>query len=184
MKLPLGFAVALLCTVVACQKKHVTPLPSGKNTFSCRIDGKTLTPQLPPIILTTRTALKARRVNRAGGFFIEAKDSFNELDIYSTPTQGVGTYSLGYSLNTNPYSYPLNNYGVYRSYRPITPNDDPYNLPDPVQYYTDATHTGTVRVTRFDTVARVAGGTFEYTAKDKATGKLVRITNGQFDVLF
>ncbi len=54
---------------------------------------------------------------------------------------------------------------------------DPYNLTPSTNYYTDAANTGTVAVTRFDTVARVAGGTFAYTAR-AATGHLVHVTNG------
>jgi len=39
-----------------------------------------------------------------------------------------------------------------------------------------------VTITRFDSVAHVVVGTFDYTARAAATGKLVHITSGRFNV--
>lgn len=174
-----------LLSLVACKKKEsAEPLPSGKNTYSCQIDGQEFTPHLPPVILSTNRALEARRTDRSTGFFLQAKDSFNELAIYFSATQGVGTYPLGFARSPIPYPSNPNSYGYYQKNVPLPPGGDPYNPPRPLRYYTDMTNTGTVTVTRFDTVARIAGGTFEYTAREAATGQLVRVTNGKFDVTF
>ncbi len=96
-----------------------------------------------------------------------------------------GTYALGYARNPTPYGSNPDNYGWYRSIPPFIPGvTDPYHLTPPSDYYTGTANTGTVTITRYDTVARVAGGTFAYTAREAATGKLVHITNGRFDVKF
>ena len=169
---------------MACGKKEGDAAPSGANTFSCRIDGKEFTPSLEPIILVPQKALEARRTSQAGGFVVQAKDSFNELVIYLSATQGPGTYSLGYAKSPVPFGSNPDSYGFYKSIPLLQPGDDPFKPQPRSTFYTDATNTGTVTLTRFDTVARVAGGTFEYTAREAATGKLVRITNGKFDVKF
>ena len=70
-----------------------------------------------------------------------------------------GTYALG---DTN-----ANGYAAYR----ISAGD----------YYTDANHKGTVTLTRIDTVARIAAGTFQFTALNRS-GKTVTVTDGRFDV--
>ncbi len=50
------------------------------------------------------------------------------------------------------------------------------------EYYTDAAHPGTVTLTRIDTVAKIASGTFQFTALDYQSGKTVTVTDGRFDV--
>ena len=49
------------------------------------------------------------------------------------------------------------------------------------EFLTDAQHTGTLVVTRFDTISRVVSGTFAFTARHAATGTVVRVTEGRFD---
>ena len=110
-----------------------------------------------------------------------ARDVFNELTIYVhiLPGREVGAYVLGFSRFPYPLSFNPTNYGSYESSPKVT---DPNNVPPPVDYYTDATNTGTVTITRFDSVAHVVVGTFDYTARAAATGKLVHITSGRFNV--
>ena len=43
---------------------------------------------------------------------------------------------------------------------------------------------GRMGVTRFDTLARVASGTFEFTARQVTGGATVRVTEGRFDCKF
>lgn len=174
-----------LLALGACQQKEEAA-PSGANTFSCRIDGKEFTPYLKPILFTgPRKALEARRTDRqANGLVLQAKDSFNELVIYLAATQGTGRYSLGFARQSIPYPSNPDSYGLYERIPPARPGDDPFKSAPGLLFYTDATSVGTVTITRFDTVARVAGGSFEYTAREAATGKRVRITEGKFDVKF
>lgn len=184
MKSSISALLLSFFSFVACKKDAADPLPSGKNTYSCQIDGKAFTPYLTPILLTTRQPLRAYRTGSQGGLVIQAQDALNVLEIYLSATQGAGTYPVGYVRGAIPYSPNPDSYASYTRYTPPPAGGDPNNSPLPLRYYTDATNTGTVTVTRFDTVARIAGGTFEYTAREAATGQLVRITDGKFDVTF
>ena len=177
--------LAALLLAVACKKETADPGPTGANTFSCRIEGQDFAPYLPPVILGGVKALDARRVNYQGGLVINAQNSFNELTIYLHTTQGPGVYILGFAKNPLPFGSNPDNYSKYTSVPPFIPGvTDPYNLTPPTDYYTDAANAGTVTITRFDTVAHVAGGTFAYTARAAATGQVVHVTNGKFDVKF
>ena len=49
-------------------------------------------------------------------------------------------------------------------------------------YNTDATYTGTVTLTRIDTAAKIAAGTFQFTGFNFRSGKTVAVTDGRFDV--
>ena len=49
-------------------------------------------------------------------------------------------------------------------------------------HYTDASHTGTITLTRLDTIAKIAAGTFEFTAIHYQSGKTVVLSKGRFDV--
>ncbi len=84
-----------------------------------------------------------------------------------------------------PFGSNPDSYGGYTRIPPFVPGvTAPYNLPPPTVYYTDAANIGSVTITRFDTVAHVVGGSFSYTARTAATGKLVHIANGSFDAMF
>ncbi|WP_126546995.1 hypothetical protein [Hymenobacter amundsenii] len=176
--------VAVVLATASCKKKETVPLPSGKNTFSCQIAGKAFTPHLDPILLTSRQPLRAYRTGTQGGFVLQAQDALNVLEIYLAATQGSGTYPVGYVRGPIPYAPNPDSYAGYTQYRGPQSGDDPYNPPAPTRYYTDGSNTGTVTFTRLDTVARIAGGTFEYTAREMTTGQTVRIKNGTFDVKF
>lgn len=181
---PLVICIAALLATTSCKKKEAIPLPSGQNTFSCQIAGKEFTPRLDPILLTSRQPLRAYRTGTQGGFVLQAQDALNVLEIYLATTRGPGTYPVGYVRGPIPYAPNPDSYASYFQYRAPQPGDDPYNPPAPSRYYTDALNTGTVTFTRLDTVARIAGGTFEYTVREQTSGQTVRITNGKFDVKF
>ena len=180
MKKLLYISVALL--LAACHKDD--PTPSGANTFSCQIDGQDFTPYLAPVLITPQKALQANRTNYQGGIFIHARNSYNELELYVGKSNYSGTHRLSYARVPMPYNTNPNSYAYYESIPALQPGQDPYNPPPTSKYYTDNTNVGTITFTRFDTVAHVAGGTFEYTAREAATGKLVHVTNGKFDVKF
>ncbi|GAB3826513.1 hypothetical protein [Hymenobacter jeollabukensis] len=65
-------------------------------------------------------------------------------------------------------------YGRYRYYSSL-----PY--PD---YRTGPDASGTLILTRFDTVACIAAGTFSFTGRYAASGQTVQLTEGRFDVRF
>jgi hypothetical protein len=181
MKLLLAFTA--LSLVTSC-KRHADAdtSPNAANTFTCQIEGKAFTPYLAPVLLVPVKALAASRTSHTLGFSIAARDSYNELELYVASSQGVGTYPLGYARNPIPYRSNPNSYAAYTSNPALPPGGDPNNLPPPSHYYTDGVNTGSVTISRFDTVARVITGKFNYIAREAATGKLVHITNGSFDV--
>ncbi len=49
-------------------------------------------------------------------------------------------------------------------------------------YRTNNTYTGTVIITRCDTVNQIYSGNFYFKAVDENTGKIVNVTDGRFDV--
>lgn len=164
--------------LTACHQQ-ADPTPSGTNTFYCQIDGQDFTPHLPTVLfIGPIKALDAGRFNRKGGLTIEAETSFDELSILLLDAHAPGTYQLG---KGTPYWKPGGSYATYTSNPALPANGVP--LPS-IHYYTDSAAVGTITLTRYDTLAHVAGGTFSYTAREKATGKLVHITNGRFDVTF
>ncbi|UOQ52052.1 DUF6252 family protein [Hymenobacter cellulosivorans] len=57
--------------------------------------------------------------------------------------------------------------------------------PSPEQVLlTGPSATGQLVITRFDSVARVVAGTFEFTAHEASGGATVRVTEGRFDCTF
>ncbi len=169
------FFSGILLFVVACRKED--PVPSGPNTFSCQIEGRFFTPYVAPILfITVPKALEASRYNRKGGLAIQARTSFDELTILLLNARTPGTYQLG---KGTPYWKPSGNYATYTS-TPPAPASGP--LLPMSYYYTDSAAVGTISITRYDTVAQVATGTFSYTTREATTGKLVHITDGRFNV--
>ena len=180
---------SILLFLVSCHKKD--PTPSGPNTFSCQIEGKNFTPYLgpasqpftgPPI-----KALEASYYPKGRLLVIYAKDVYNQLSmgIRLSPGQGTGSYTLGYTRFIYPFVSAPTTYGTYKSIPPVIQGvTDPNNIPPAVNYSTDAINTGTVTITRLDTIAREAVGTFNYTAYSSAAGTLAHVSNGSFDILF
>lgn len=160
-------------SLAACHRAE-DPVPTGANTFSCQIDGQDFSPYLPPIILTPQKALEAGRDGK-GRFAITARTSLEKLSIVLVGVHGPGTYPLGSGALAGPRrSYGAHTYAARQS-------SDGTQQPE-MNAYTDSLAVGTVQITRYDTVANVAGGTFQYTAREAATGRLLRITDGRFDV--
>ena len=182
MKKLLSLAALL---AVACKKEAADPGPTGANTFSCRIEGRDFTPYISPASQPfTGPKIKALDIGYdkdRHALILNARTTGEKLELYVRPTRGQGVYALGYTQGTYPYDLRPSDYGGY-SVAPVL--TDPYGSTIFNRYTTDATNTGTVTITRFDTVAHVAGGTFAYTARAAATGQVVHVTNGKFDVKF
>jgi hypothetical protein len=180
--LKLLFAATVLL-LTACQKQPVPAPASGSNTLECHIDGRYFVPYIaakdqpfsgPPI-----KPLKTGYNRKAHTLFISGQTTTESIEFYADVTQGTGTYQLGYSAGSYPYTLTPSNYGGYE----LVQQPAGGNLI--VHWYTtNALHTGSVSITSLDTVARFANGTFAYTAQDAVTGQLTRITDGQFSVTF
>ncbi len=155
-------AVVLALSASSCKKDGpAAGLPAatqeGKNTFGCLVDGQLFVP-------------------KPGGVFSITKRDPLEASIYRTDllvsASGDGYVDFALRNAFRPGTYPLGEtrtggYGLYQ----ISAGD----------YNTDATHTGTVTLTRIDTVAKIAAGTFQFTGLNR-NGQTVTVTDGRFDV--
>ena len=56
-----------------------------------------------------------------------------------------------------------------------------YNISGDENYMTTTTYTGSVEVTRADSVNRIVSGRFSFTAVS-STGKTIKVTDGRFDL--
>ena len=159
--------LVLLAVAVAagsCKKEEVDALPkatqTGQHTFGCLVDGKAFVP------------LPSRGINSSSRDPLEASVYHTDL-LVSARGDGYVDFALRNAFQ--PGTYPLNDanantngYGMYQ----ISAGP----------YFTTATHTGTVTLTRIDTVARIAAGTFQFTAFNQRNSQTVTVTEGRFDV--
>ncbi|MDQ2770012.1 MAG: DUF6252 family protein [Bacteroidota bacterium] len=156
-------AVVLALSASSCKKDGPEAgLPAatqeGKNTFGCLVDGQLFVP-LPPagINSSRRDPLEASKYRT--DILVSGRGN-GYVDFALRNAFQPGTYSLGETRSAK--------YGRYQF--------------GSIDYYTDAAHPGTVTLTRIDTVARIASGTFQFTALDYQSGKTVTVTDGRFDV--
>lgn len=151
---------------VYCKKDKLTAATQiGANTFSCKIDGVVFKPSgsaglfgSPPITVYNYPD---------NGFTILGKYYGNSSD----PISRNVILNLEYLKSTGTYNLNSNRRGIYQ----IDFSGGPV-------YQTDATHLGTVIITRCDLINKIYSGTFSFNAIEKSTGKEVQVTDGRFDV--
>jgi len=147
----------------ACKKEKLTKATQiGANTFSCRIDGSIFKP------------------SDKGGLF-----GGEPLIVSNLPIDGFLVLATKYGNNLSPHTSVLirlpflKTNGTYELYvYPYGEFSKEFSNP----YRTNTIHTGIVNITRCDTVNHIYSGTFSFTAVDDSTGKMVKITDGRFDV--
>lgn len=184
---PLYLVPLALLLAAGCKKEPADLLPKatqrGKNTMGCLVDGNAWTPQgssgglvgggsVEPIV-----ARWTRRRTGGGDLqcFFNRRGSVTDSDIslFLRANDHAGAVALDQpaassSGSANP------SYGMYIVYS---------NSPYP-RYLTGPDAVGTVTLTRFDTVACVASGSFSFAARHAATGQVMQLTEGRFDVRF
>jgi len=176
MKTTLIFSFALISLVLFSCKKEVTELPaateSGDNTFGCKIDGSFWVPAGFGIA-PTAPKLEARMAGAE--LYINARNfssspTESEFEIYIKNLTGTGNYDLNTGASHPDYS---NNYAYY-VHRKFTPDNE---------WVTTSPYTGTVTITKVDTVNNFVSGTFEFQAINLYnTPQPVSVTEGRFDV--
>ena len=153
-------AVALAAS--SCKKEEADALPkatqTGQHTFGCLVDGKAFGP-LPP-----------QGINSSKGEPLEGYVYRTDL-LISARGNGKVDFALRNAFRPGTYAIKETQSAMYGRYG--FGSDD---------YLTDNAHTGTVTLTRIDTVAKIAAGTFQFTALDYRTGQTVTVTEGRFDV--
>lgn len=174
-----------------CKNKEVTPedqLPpatqTGQNTAGCRVDGIAWTARAEglfgpkPIIASWDNAFTTKRHLKLSFAKVldDAKSHVHartRISFFIPNLHSAGTYVLDQLANpelasTNP---------AYGSFSFATLSPDQLLLTGP-------SATGRLIVTRFDSVARVVAGTFEFTAREASGAATVQVSEGRFDCRF
>lgn len=178
MKISYPFYFIIISAVLFSCKKEVTELPpatqSGANTFGCKIDGAFWVPAGFGIV-PTAAQLEARIAGldlyiNARNFSSSPIESEFEIYIKDITVNGVGNYTLNTGAAHPDYS---NSYAYY-VHRRITPDNE---------WVTTSPHTGTVTITKIDSVNHFVSGTFQFQAINLYnTPKPINVTEGRFDV--
>lgn len=167
LSIPLCLTVAALC-LSQCGLKKSDPAPAvatlppitqnGSNTIGFRVDGQVWLPKgsfnYPSWLAYYSGKMFYINANQVGG---DTRDQFGIGINPLQPTQA--TWDLAERNGV------VCNFGRFTdSYRVITPG------------------TGTLHITRLDTVAHIVAGTFAFDAVSATTGKTIHVTDGRFDL--
>jgi hypothetical protein len=165
----------VLLSLFSC-KKDVTELPSvtqtGANTFGAKVNGQFWVPKgfgaIPANdILEVRRTGPTSIVINARNFASSPNES--EFEISVPDITGPGTYLL----NTDVSRPSPAGYGYY-----VKRKVDPEN-----EWLTSSSYTGSVTITRYDTVNLIVAGTFEFNAINLYnTPQPLSVTEGRFDL--
>ncbi len=160
---------------VACNKE-VEELPpatqTGANTFGAKVDGKFWVPKgFGPFpandILEARMTGTTHLLINARNF--SSSPTETEFEILVSGITGLGTYQL----NTTVSPPASTGYGYY-----VKRNLTPLN-----EWITSSSYTGSVTLTRLDTVAKVVSGTFQFNALNMYNSpQPISVTEGRFDL--
>jgi hypothetical protein len=166
----------VICLLLSC-KKDIEELPeatqTGANTFGARVNGAFWVPGGKNILTTD--VLEAR-FGGSNSVFIHARDfraipTEREFVIYLQGITGPGVYHLNSTTSIYPNQSASYAYYEERRFRPFA------------EWITDAQHTGTVTVTRYDETEKIISGTFEFTAVNlDDPSQTITVTDGRFDV--
>ena len=166
-----------VATLLVSCKKEVTELPpatqTGANTFGAKVNGSLWVPQgFGPF--PANDILEARFIANQD-LFINARNfssspNETEFEIFLKGVTGPGEYILNATSN---YPTLAVNYAYY-----VKRNINPQN-----EWMTSAQYTGSVNITKVDTINRFVSGTFQFTAINLYNApELVTVTEGRFDV--
>ena len=157
-------------------KKEVKELPeatqTGAQTFGAKIDGNFWVPQgfgaLPANdILESRMAGRNLIINARN---FSSSPIETEFELHINNILAPGTYLFNKEVQ-HPSSDENYVYYVKRNFTPIN------------EWINSSSHTGSVTITRIDTVALIASGTFQFTLENTSgNGETKTITDGRFDV--
>lgn len=169
--------LSFLVLITACKKKIdelPEPTQTGANTFGAKVDGSFFVPQgfgaFPANnILEAHWGTDRDLYINARNFASSPNEKEFELYIKSVRTPGV------YPLNTTTSGYPsrAGSYGYYVK-RNITPQNE---------WITSSQYTGSITITKVDTINQVVAGTFEFNAINLYnTPQAISVTEGRFDI--
>jgi hypothetical protein len=169
-------ATALLALATCTQPD---PLPEatqgGKQTFGCRVNGKPFVPDggtgwnaTKPIVLYSSW--------RKG----EDGSVYKYYIIHAISRDGRGMFIIISD------AYKTGHRSLDKEYIPITwsdlPNDAAVYSEGKDHFFTSPRHTGSVFISKTDSIRGIISGTFTFIAANPATGEVVEVTDGRFDV--
>lgn len=96
-----------------------------------------------------------------------------ELSVLVTNPKTGGVYQLGEGISSVGQHVMTQGFATMKRY------DDKTFL---ISASTDPANAGTLTLTRFDTVAHIAAGTFTFPLRDDDTGQFYYATDGRFDL--
>jgi hypothetical protein len=148
---------------LSCKKLQLTRrTEKGAQTFSCIVDGKVFKPDNtgwfggPPLDASATSNNFYLYAYRSGS----SNSAGERIRFRVSNVTATGTYQL----NENSYAFYELNY-----------SGGPH-------YQTNASNGGSITLKRFDTINNIYSGEFHFSAIDTATGKVIKITKGRFDV--
>lgn len=171
--------LASALVLISC-KKDVESLPdptqTGANTFGAKLDGEFWVPQKFGIA-PTAPILEARYSGN-NSVFVNARNfssspTETEFEIYLRNITETGTGTILLNQQTNKYPQEIASYGYFikRKFMPLG------------EWITGAQHTGSVTISRLDTVNNIISGTFQFTAASTDnTADPIVVSEGRFDV--
>lgn len=172
------FVLTALCFLASCSKE-ITELPeatqTGANSFGARVNGELWAPQGFGIA-PTAPLLEAKYHFDQTSYLINARNfskqpTETEMEIFLMGVTGPGTYTFNATTTKNPANRV--NYAHY-----IERKVNPLN-----EWITSAQYTGSVTITRADTMNRILSGTFEFRAGTiLGTAEPLVVTEGRFDL--
>lgn len=171
-------AILLMVVLFVSCKKEVADLPpetqTGANTFGARVNGENWVPQgfgpFPANNLLEVRKLGPNMYIHARNFSRSPRET--EFEFFLKDVTGPGTYLLN---TTSGYPTQAVSYGYY-----VRRNLSPTN-----EFMTSSIHTGSVTITRLDTVGFIVSGTFRFTAADIfGADPPITVTEGRFDIDF
>lgn len=178
----LSYFLLALLAAAGCKKEQteLEKLPEatqdGKGGAGFLLDGQAWLPEASNLIGTGGPVSASWRRTAAGhslnvGFSRDSDETSAGFFIPHIRQSGSFQLSQRASIvlgDRNPA------YGIYIMFKPV---------PDRL-FLTEPSATGTVVVTRFDTVARVVSGTFNLTVKEETGPETHQLTQGRFDLTF
>lgn len=161
-----------------CNKEKMELLPEatqvGTNTLGCKVNSKNWVAQDSDEPFNRTKGVEGGYqytetfdITRNNVWIRARRSDGSRFQIYLRSVSKPGVYTFGFNTGTAPGVISPYNYGYY---------DD-----GSVSYLTSDQHTGTVTITRADTLTGVVSGTFEFKAYNSQTKQTVTITDGRFD---
>jgi hypothetical protein len=160
--LPLSLRLACAISLAACADA-TAPDVHGPTYLTARVNGRSWRPTDTSFIQTTLISQRTFVIHAWQG--TPAFPPTQSIDIGNVSVAGPGYYSFGVSANGPDAGFL-----------------GPLNSGDPASsFYTDAVHTGQLRIQALDTVDHVVIGDFSFTAL-RSDGARVDVSQGQFRV--